>query len=133
MVATRINRVRSMPSNLQRWIAVDFDGTLAHFECDWQLNPYATGEPIPSMVERVRQWLAEGEDVRIFTARMDCYHPHTLGPLSVQQVKAPIERWCKKHLGQVLPITNVKDYFCKVLYDDRAIQVERNTGRLIHD
>lgn len=27
------------------------------------------GDPIPAMLERVKQWIAEGRDVRIFTAR----------------------------------------------------------------
>lgn len=119
-------------STSKRWIAVDFDGTLATFGCDWQNNPYATGEPIKPMVDLVKKWLSEGEDVRIFTARMDCFHPK-LGRLSVDQVKAPLECWCLAYLGVVLPITNVKDYYCKAIYDDRAIQVEHDTGRLIHD
>jgi len=42
-----------------------------------------------------------------------------------------IEEWCLKHIGQVLPVTNRKDYFCKALYDDRAHRVEQDTGRLI--
>lgn len=116
----------------KRWIAVDFDGTLAKFGCDWQQDYRATGDPVPAMVERVKQWLADGEDVRIFTARMDCYHP-TFKGLDTYRVKEPIEAWCLQHLGRVLPITNVKDYFCKAIYDDRAIQVEHDTGRLIHD
>jgi len=114
------------------WIAVDFDGTLATFGCNWQQDYRATGNPIPAMVERVRQWLADGEDVRIFTARMDCYHPK-YGALDPVEVMAPIQDWCLKHLGRLLPITNTKDYFCKAIYDDRAIQVEHDTGRLIHD
>ncbi len=113
-----------------KYVAVDFDGTLASFECDWPADYRCTGIPIPLMVERVKRWLAEGEDVRIFTARMDCYHP-IQGPLTEAQVKAPIEAWCLKYLGRVLPITNRKDYRMRVLYDDRAIQVEKDTGRII--
>ena len=30
-----------------------------------------------------------------------------------------------------LEITNVKDYYMERLYDDRAIRVQRNTGRII--
>ena len=113
----------------QRWIGVDFDGTLATFECAWPEDYRCTGTPIPLMVERVKQWLTAGEDVRIFTARMDCYHPSRT--LTESEVRAPIEAWCLQHLGRVLPITNRKDYLMKVLYDDRAIQVEKNTGRII--
>lgn len=41
-----------------------------------------------------------------------------------------IRRFCKKHLGQVLTITNVKEPMMEVLYDDRAIRVRENTGEL---
>lgn len=120
-----------LPHRLKkRWIAVDFDGTLATFGCNWPNDYRATGEPIPAMVERVRAWIAEGEDVRIFTARMDCYHPK-FPNLTPKAVRRPIQVWCIKHLGKLLPVTNKKDYWCKALYDDRAIQVEKDTGRLI--
>lgn len=39
-----------------------------------------------------------------------------------------IRRFCQKYLGQVLDITNVKDHGMIVVYDDRAIRVEKNTG-----
>ncbi len=118
--------------NKRRWIGVDFDGTLATFGCNWSEDYRATGQPIPAMVERVKQWIADGEDVRIFTARMDCYHP-LFKDLTVECVKRPIIAWCLAHIGCELPVTNVKDYFCKAIYDDRAIGVEKDTGRLIHD
>lgn len=114
----------------RRWIAVDFDGTLATFGCNWREDYRATGQPIKPMVDLVKRWIAEGEDVRIFTARMDCYHPKLIH-VPAYLVRKPIEDWCLKHLGVVLPITNRKDYWCKALYDDRAIQVEHDTGRLI--
>ena len=112
-----------------RWIAVDFDGTLATWNCPWPENWRATGEPIPAMVNRVKRWIAEGEDVRIFTARMDGYHPKD-GPVPVHLVRGVIEEWCLKHIGIILPVTNRKDYWCKVLYDDRAVSVERDTGKI---
>jgi len=114
----------------QRWIAVDLDGTLAEFGCDWPHDYRLIGAPIPVMVARVKLWIEKGEDVRIFTARMDCWHP-LKGRIPARKVKAPIEAWCKKHLGKVLKITNRKDYWMKVLYDDRAIRVEQDTGRLL--
>ncbi|PWT75519.1 MAG: hypothetical protein C5B59_08555 [Bacteroidetes bacterium] len=114
-------------SKKQRWIAVDFDGTLANFDCDWPADYTQVGEPIPAMVEQVKRWLQEGEDVRIFTARMDCYHP-LFSDLTEEQVKKPVEDWCLRVFGQVLPITNKKDYWCKALYDDRAYHVVRNEG-----
>ena len=47
------------------WIAVDFDGTLAQYDGTLKL-----GKPIPAMCERVKNWVAEGYEVRIFTARV---------------------------------------------------------------
>lgn len=116
----------------REWIGVDFDGTLAHYDCDWTADFRATGRPIPAMVEQVKKWLAAGEDVRIFTARMDCYHPVQFN-LMDWEVKKPIEVWCKEHIGVVLPITNRKDYWCKAIYDDRAYHVERNTGKITEE
>jgi len=49
------------------WIGVDFDCTLAEYH-GW--NGGELGPPIPAMVERVKAWLAEGREVRIFTARV---------------------------------------------------------------
>lgn len=102
------------------WYGVDLDGTLARY--DGWVDKYHIGEPIEPMVKLVKGWLAEGKDVRIFTARANRPEP---------KVIASIERWCRRHLGAVLPVTCTKDYGMIVLYDDRAVQVECNTGRLI--
>lgn len=93
------------------WIGVDFDGTLAHY--DHYRGSDHTGAPVDKMVTRVRRWLAEGKDVRLFTAR-------TPSPV--------LRKWMREHLGQVLEITNFKDRHMQAIYDDRAVQVERNTG-----
>lgn len=99
------------------WIGVDLDGTLAMYES--YKGPGIIGEPVPMMVERVKSWLADGIKVKIFTARS-----------GEEEVRA-IYTWCQVHLGQVLEVTNMKDYGMITLYDDRCIQVEANTGRLI--
>jgi hypothetical protein len=103
------------------WIAVDFDGTLAK-TLNWNgYNDGAVGEPIWPMVERVKQWLREGKAVRIFSARV--------GPgADVSLHRKAIEDFCAEYLGQVLPVTCVKDFDMLELWDDRAIQVEANTG-----
>lgn len=102
----------SSPRDAARgWIGVDLDGTLAEY--DRYRGEDHVGKPVDRMVKRVRQWRAEGRDVRLFTARK----PHPA-----------IKRWMNEHLGEVLPITNTKDSHMQVLYDDRAVQVERNTG-----
>lgn len=116
-------------------ILVDLDGTLARYE-GW--NDGVIGAPIPAMVERVKQWLAEGKEVRIFTARV------TLDPTKysaesgrfaddefVAEATAAIQDWCEFHIGARLAVTNVKDFDMLELYDDRAFRVEKNTGRIV--
>jgi len=107
------------------WIGVDLDGTLAHYE-KW-VGPEHIGEPIPAMVGRVKRWLAEGRDVRIFTARVS----HDGSALRLNEAliaRGAVERWCREHLGQVLLVTCTKDYAMLELWDDRAVQVRLNTG-----
>ncbi len=103
---------------------MDLDGTLAHYD-EWRGVAHI-GEPIPAMVERVKRWIAEGRDVRIFTARVTSAPDRDLAPV----VKV-IRRWCKRHIGKHLPITNVKDFAMIELWDDRAVTVEENTGRAL--
>lgn len=102
------------------WIGVDLDGTLAFYDA-WR-GPEHIGAPIPAMQKRVKQWLAEGKEVRIMTARADPAWP--LYGVAV----TTIENWCRRHLGEVLRVTNQKDFDMIELWDDRAIQVEHNTG-----
>ncbi len=113
------------------WIGVDFDGTLATYGT-W-LGPEHMGEPIGPMVERVKRWLAEGREVRIFTARVGaCGRTNGDGNSDdeafANQQRAQIERWCLQHIGQVLPVTATKDFGMLELWDDRAVQVRPNTG-----
>lgn len=103
------------------WIGVDLDGTLAHYD-GWKGFEHI-GPPVERMRQRVIEWLSEGRDVRIFTARV-C---GTDGR-NVDTVRGHIEAWCLEHLGRVLPVTNKKDYAMAELWDDRAIQVRENTG-----
>ena len=118
------------------WIAVDLDGTLAYYD-HWR-GPAHIGDPIPAMLRRVKKWVAEGYDVRIFTARCDggkvalsMGNPDGAQVRDVDVVRKHIEDWCLMHVGCVLPITNVKDYGMIEQWDDRAVQVEPNTGRRV--
>lgn len=97
------------------WIGVDLDGTLA-WHGEWK-GPTHIGAPIPPMVERVKAWRKEGMEVRIFTARADM-------PEALPAIRA----WCLQHIGEELPITNVKDYKMAQLWDDRAVGVVTNLG-----
>jgi hypothetical protein len=113
-------------SHTSGWIGVDLDGTLAHYD-HWRGNSHI-GEPICTMVERVKQWLKEGKKVKIFTARMG-----TLKDGSFEKIDAmkAIQTWCENHIGQRLEITATKDYAMIELWDDRCVCVERNTGKIL--
>ncbi len=104
------------------WIGVDLDGTLAHYD-KWRGERHV-GAPIDRMVRSVRRWLAEGKEVRIFTARAS-----GRDPAEVLAVTQAIDAWCVEHIGQPLKITCCKDYQMVELWDDRCVQVEKNTGR----
>lgn len=109
------------------WIAVDLDGTLARDDEYEDWNPRRIGSPIPKMVDRVKQWLANGTEVRIFTARV-FGHRDGIPP---EESRALIEAWCLEHIGQVLPVTCEKDFGMLQLWDDRAIQILKNTGMTV--
>lgn len=128
------------------WIGVDLDGTLAHYE--GYRGPEHIGEPVPAMRERVMRWLAEGREVRIFTARVFPLIHVPAGPENplhggvalgcsrdrIDEAWAAakaIRAWCETNVGQALPVTCVKDYSMIELYDDRAVQVRPNTGELV--
>lgn len=104
------------------WIGVDLDGTLAHYD-KWK-GPEHIGEPIPCMVERVRSWLGAGINLAILTARVSVPEQRDVSEIVIQ-------RWCILHLGMTLPITCRKDYGMIELWDDRAIQVVKNTGERV--
>lgn len=107
------------------WIGVDLDGTLAEYD-SWK-GPEHIGNPIPLMVQRVKDWLEKGHEVRIFTARVS--HDGTARRVDeANAARLAIVRWCADHIGIVLPVTNVKDYAMIELWDDRCVRVEANTG-----
>lgn len=110
-----MNELSSAPRG---WIGVDLDGTLAEYH-GWVGEDHI-GAPVLDMVERVKEWRAEGRDVRVFTARVFGARP---GVVRV------IEDWCLEHIGEALPVTCQKDYGMVELWDDRAVQIIPNTGR----
>lgn len=95
------------------WIGVDFDGTLVTYD-GWKGCEHF-GEPIMSMVERVRVWLDNGIEVRILTARVGPVYPH-----QVYVNTETIKRFCRIYFGKELPITHEKDQNMIVLWDDKA-------------
>lgn len=103
------------------WIGVDLDGTLAMYD-GWKGHTHV-GEPIPLMLARVKAWLAEGQTVRIFTARVAVRNWRER-----IRICEPIWVWCDKHLGKRLDVTNEKDMAMIQLWDDRCVQIIPNTG-----
>ena len=110
------------------WIGVDLDGTLAKYD-GWK-GVRHIGEPIPLMMDRVKVWISEGVEVRIFTARVSTgegdrsdYSPAIIATI--------IQDWCEKYGLPRLAVTNVKDFGMVQLWDDRAVQVRANTGEIV--
>ena len=106
--------------NRDGWIGVDFDRTLNGYDGNWR-NGTIIDAPITPMVERVKQWLDEGREVRIVTAR-------AAGDDCSDQVWQIVE-WCKRNIGMALDVQSGKDMHMLELWDDSAVRVERNTGR----
>lgn len=99
------------------WLGVDLDGTLATYS-GWSEE---IGDPVPKMIQRVKQWLDNGKEVRILTAR------GSVGDSKyVQLIK--VYDWVKQHIGTPLEVTSRKDPLMVKLYDDRVQRVEANSG-----
>ena len=71
------------------------------------------------MLARVRHWLANGYRVKIVTARAS--EPEKGIP--------PVKRWLAENGLPDLEVTDRKDFGMIELWDDRAIQVVRDSGR----
>ncbi len=100
------------------WTGVDLDGTLAYYDRN---SPFdEIGDPVPDMLTLVKELINNGIRVKIFTARAQD-----------PEQKPIIREWLKVNGLPELEITNIKDYNMQWLLDDRCIQVEKNTGRLI--
>lgn len=107
---------------MKRKVFVDLDGTLAEQKNEYQRE---IGKPIMPMIELIRNELKQGSEVKIFTARASKW--------TDELEKLDIERFCVQNFGIVLPITAIKEHNIDIYYDDRAIQVKKNTGHIIND
>lgn len=103
------------------WIGVDFDGTLAEHKFP------KLGLPIPYMFQRVQEWVAQGKNVKIMTAQ--AARGSEYGTV-LERIKL-IQDWCEQNGLPRLEVTASKDFNMIELWDDRAIQVERDTGILM--
>lgn len=72
----------------------------------------------------MRAEIAKGKrEVKIFTARV----------AEGQRAVPYINEWCREHLGMALAVTNEKDFACDEIWDDRARQVVKNTGKFVDE
>ena len=115
------------------WIGVDLDGTLALTVS----NTREIGAPIAPMLARVHDWLDQGLEVRIVTARVGAsgvvLRDGTVDDQrNAERQRALIDAWCVEHVGQSLPITASKDIRMLELWDDRAVQVVTNAGNRVY-
>ncbi len=101
---------------MEPWIGFDLDGTLAKKQKPF--NPDSIGDPIAPMIEILKSHLKAGDECRIFTARAAGSSPDKL-----------IHDWLKEQGIPQLKVTNIKDPGMKLLYDDRAVSVESDTGK----
>ena len=101
------------------WYGVDLDKTLARY----RKGQGSIGEPLAPMVARVKRLIGRGKEVRIMTARAtgDDRHGNIV----------EIHEWLKENIGIPIEVTATKDYEMVELFDDRATEVEPNTGELV--
>ncbi len=102
-------------ATLKKSIAIDLDGTLAHFD-GWK-GIHDIGDPIPNVLAKLKEKRAEGYAIKIFTARC-----------SDLRAKFFIKRWLEKHDIPYDDITNIKDSSMKEIWDDLAKPLVRNEG-----
>lgn len=103
-----------------RWHGVDLDGTLAYHD-EWKGIEHV-GDPVPLMARRVVDWLENGENVRIITARVSTAYSDR------EDAIRHIQDWTEKHFGVRLRVTCEKDFDMIDIWDDRAVRVQENTG-----
>jgi hypothetical protein len=104
------------------WIGIDLDGTLAE-HATGRFRENHIGKAIPRMVDKLWGHLNKGDTVKIFTARI-AKKPH---------MRKVIQHWLMMQGIPPLEVTNIKDPGMTKLYDDKAIKVEKNTGKVYNE
>ena len=106
----------------KRIIAVDLDGTLAHYD-GWKGIEHI-GPVIPEVANAMERAQAEGAEVHLFTARVS-------DPEDAAEAHQVISKWAEANHFNFASITAVKHKFFTEFWDDRAIQVIKNTGEFV--
>jgi hypothetical protein len=101
----------------KQWLGVDLDGTLAYY-AKWSGIEHI-GEPISNIKELLLVLHSKGVNIKIFTAR-----------IAEKGAIKYIKQWLKNNDFPNWEITNIKDMHCVEIWDDRCVQVIRNTGKL---
>ena len=83
------------------WIGCDLDGTLAKYD-GWKGWDHI-GDPIPNMVVRIKNYMARGLTVKIWTARASKVSL-ARNNLEFSQMEKVIQDWTEKHLGKRLEV-----------------------------
>ena len=110
-----LNTIAQQSRKNAGWIGVDLDGTLAYYDPEF----YGIGEPVELMKARVLEWVKNGLRVKIFTAR--AFDPEQI---------PDVQEWLKINDFPDLEVTNIKDFGMMKLFDDRAVEVKMNTGKV---
>jgi len=115
------------------WIGVDFDGTLHQRPLGRPFTEF--GEPVEEMVKIVKWHLSNKRTVKLFTARVSEIPAKGMSKEEavafVAEQHKLLADWTEKHVGRALEATCSKDAYMYHLYDDRAVCVERNTGKIL--
>jgi len=122
--AIEIERMAKAQPYLDAWDGYDLDKTLFRHD-EWK-GVLHFGEPILPMIEHLKQNLASGKKVKIFTARVSYDNP-----VINRYVAQRIQDLLFKHVGVMLEVTCRKDMGMRALYDDRAFHVYPNTGTIL--
>lgn len=109
------------------WIGVDLDGTLAEY-LGW--GDGKIGKPIPKMMNRIKEWLAQDQTVKIFTARAGPQPDDAEKERMIYEIRDWLEN---VGLPRDLEITATKDFRMIELWDDRCVQVIPNTGASVEE
>jgi hypothetical protein len=109
--------------NNKSWYGYDLDKTLAYYD-KWR-DELHIGPPVPAMIAHVKEKLAAGKRVKIFTARIA---DPDLSDDERAIITKVIMLWSKEYVGVELEVTCEKDSAMVHLYDDRAEGVVANMG-----
>jgi hypothetical protein len=112
--------------NIEPWIGVDLDGTLAHYD-EWR-GPHLIGPPIKKMVARVNKWHKQGKIVKIITARVG-NQPKRYAAF----VTKHIHKWLEENGMPKMEVVATKDFGMVEMYDDRCVQMVTNTGLTLQE